>query len=129
MIWREFCLKIFYNIAMQYSKKSKFQLPFLLTFLKILIKYSTIMKYIFYYFQRPEKKECGDNGDSSRIVGGATTKPGTYPSAALLGRMELVNEKDPFNPLSVKKVSKLKFTCGGTLINGYVKICFILEKI
>ena len=47
MIWRESCLKIFYNIAMQYSKKSKFQLPFLLTFLKILVKYSTIMKYIF----------------------------------------------------------------------------------
>ena len=87
------------------------------------------MKYIFYYFQRPEKKECGDYIYIQTIVERKTIQPGTYPSAALLGRMELVNEKDPFNPLSVKKVSKLKFTCGGTLINGYVKICFILEKI
>ena len=104
-------------------------MAFLAHFFKNTCKIQYNNEIYFYYSQRPEKKECGDNADTGRIVGGKTTKPGTYPSAALLGRMELVNEKDPFNPLSVKKVSKLKFTCGGTLINGYVKICFILEKI
>jgi hypothetical protein len=61
--------------------------------------------------------ECGTTLDSSRILGGEITKPGTYPSAALLGREELVDKKDDFNPLKVNKVKKLKFTCGGTLIN------------
>jgi hypothetical protein len=66
---------------------------------------------------RPEKKECGGIEVSSWIIGGKETKPGTYPSAALLGREELVDKQDFFNPSLVRKVPKLNFTCGGTLIN------------
>jgi len=31
----------------------------------------------------------------------------------------LVDQRDNFNPLSVKKVSRLRYTCGGTLINRW----------
>ena len=55
--------------------------------------------------------------DFSRIVNGQTTKPGTYPSAVLLGRVEIIEKKDPFVDGVVTKVEKNKYICGGTLIN------------
>ena len=71
------------------------------------------------YLPRPESKECGTTDVTSRIIGGKTTKPGTYPSAVLLGRMDLVEGIDPFNPLRTIKTPKLKYSCGGTLINRW----------
>jgi hypothetical protein len=50
-------------------------------------------------------------------VNGQTTKPGTYPSAVLLGRVEIIEKKDPFVDGVVTKVEKNKYICGGTLIN------------
>jgi hypothetical protein len=64
-----------------------------------------------------EKEECGTTFESSRVVGGQTTKPGTFPSAALLGRMELVEQKHVYDHTRTELVSVLKFRCGGTLIN------------
>jgi hypothetical protein len=54
-------------------------------------------------------------------VNGNTTKPGTYPSAVLLGRVEIIDVKDPFVPGVVSKVEKNKYICGGTLINRSVQ--------
>jgi hypothetical protein len=55
--------------------------------------------------------------DATWIFGGTVTKPGTYPSAALLGREELVDKINPINPNIVTKVPKMMFICGGVLIN------------
>ena len=65
------------------------------------------------------EKTCGDNVDTSFVVGGKTTKPGTFPSAALLGRMGRVRERDSWTG-QYKVVDKLRFFCGGTLINRSV---------
>jgi hypothetical protein len=54
--------------------------------------------------------------ESSRVVGGNTTKPGTFPSAALLGRMVKERVVDSFaGTIQIKE--KLRYICGGTLIN------------
>lgn len=71
------------------------------------------------YLPNPETLECGTNIDTSRIIGGEITKPGTYPSAALLGKVEEVTEPDPFIPFKNIKRMKTKFVCGGTLINRW----------
>jgi hypothetical protein len=49
-------------------------------------------------------------------VGGKTTKPGTFPSAALLGRMVKEGVVDSWNG-QIQIQEKLRFFCGGTLIN------------
>lgn len=70
------------------------------------------------YLPRADKRECGDNVDTSRIIGGENTKPGTYPSAVLLARVDVVDEQDKWS-LVIKKVEKRKYICGGTLINRW----------
>lgn len=69
-----------------------------------------------------EEEECGYTADTSRIVGGEKTKPGTYPSAALLGYRTQERKKSPFQLGIFDLVDKLKYFCGGTLINRWYVI-------
>ena len=49
------------------------------------------------------------------------TKPGTYPSAVLLGSLVEVKVKDHFSTAVLTK-TKLGFLCGGTLINRLLSL-------
>jgi hypothetical protein len=69
---------------------------------------------------RADKQECGLNFITKYITGGKTATPGMYPSAALLGRIEVIEEREGFRPFRTKKVNKVIYTCGGTLINRYL---------
>jgi hypothetical protein len=43
-----------------------------------------------------------------------------YPSVVLLGRIEVIEEREGFRPFRTKKVNRVIYTCGGTLINRYL---------
>ena len=54
-------------------------------------------------------------------MGVELTKPGTYPSAVLLGSLVEVKVKDHFSTAVLTK-TKLGFLCGGTLINRLLSL-------
>ena len=54
-------------------------------------------------------------------MGVELTKPGTYPSAVLLGSLVEVKVKDHFSTALLTK-TKLGFLCGGTLINRLLSL-------
>jgi len=57
------------------------------------------------YIPSADKEECGMFQDLTNIVGGEVTKPGTYPFTVTLGKL--------------KSDNKIKYFCGGTLINKW----------
>jgi len=57
-------------------------------------------------------------------VNGNTTKPGSYPSAALLGWEESIDIRHPFTG-ALSKGKKVTYVCGGTLINRYLRVFYL----